>query len=689
LARLLRVRERIPTDENTNRSPDDRETDPHEHHTSTVRGKKPGDRYVRLVRSTDVPTTAKDSYYYVAEQTMPQTMVGRFMRRARRILIGRPLETSQAIHQRLSKVQALAVFSSDALSSTAYATEEILLILVLAGSLAYNYVIPIGLAIAALLAIVVFSYRQTVHAYPQGGGAYIVTKDNLGRSPSLLAASALLTDYILTVAVSISAGVAAITSAFEGTRPYAVEIAVAAIILITTANLRGLTESGRIFAIPTYLFIFGMAVLIILGFAGWLGIGITPHSVVDNFPPATHALTLFLILRAFASGCAALTGVEAISDGVPAFKEPQDQNAAKTLVAMGLILGSMFLGVTFLSQHYHLIPVANQTLISQLARVVVGNSPFYYFIQVSTAAILLLAANTSFADFPRLAYFLARDRFLPHQFTFRGDRLGYSTGIAALALTSSALVIIFGASVSRLIPLYAVGVFISFTLSQASMTYRWWKTEPAKRNKLAMFINGLGAFTTGIVAIIIITTKFAGGAWIILLLLPIIIVNLLAIRNHYDSVANQLRLSINQIRNRPVTWTREAATVVAVDRLNRAAIRAIDYAQNVSRDVTVVHVSDDPTDANEMREKWNESGIQLPLVIIESPYRELLGPLVNYIEELHREKGGNTLTVVLPEFVPAHLYELFLHNQTAWRLRTALWSHPGIAVTSVPYHLKR
>ncbi|HVB64682.1 MAG TPA: APC family permease, partial [Nitrolancea sp.] len=545
---------------------------------------------------------------------MPQTMVGRFMRRARRILIGRPLETSQAIHQRLSKVQALAVFSSDALSSTAYATEEILLILVLAGSLAYNYVIPIGLAIAALLAIVVFSYRQTVHAYPQGGGAYIVTKDNLGRSPSLLAASALLTDYILTVAVSISAGVAAITSAFEGTRPYAVEIAVAAIILITTANLRGLTESGRIFAIPTYLFIFGMAVLIILGFAGWLGIGITPHSVVDNFPPATHALTLFLILRAFASGCAALTGVEAISDGVPAFKEPQDQNAAKTLVAMGLILGSMFLGVTFLSQHYHLIPVANQTLISQLARVVVGNSPFYYFIQVSTAAILLLAANTSFADFPRLAYFLARDRFLPHQFTFRGDRLGYSTGIAALALTSSALVIIFGASVSRLIPLYAVGVFISFTLSQASMTYRWWKTEPAKRNKLAMFINGLGAFTTGIVAIIIITTKFAGGAWIILLLLPIIIVNLLAIRNHYDSVANQLRLSINQIRNRPVTWTREAATVVAVDRLNRAAIRAIDYAQNVSRDVTVVHVSDDPTDANEMREKWNESGIQLPLV---------------------------------------------------------------------------
>jgi amino acid transporter len=642
-----------------------------------------------LIRSADLPAPAKDSYYYVAEPTTPQTMVGRLMRRMRRVLIGRPLETSQAIHQRLSKVQALAVFSSDAVSSTAYATEEILLILVLAGSLAYNYVIPIGLGIAALLAIVVFSYRQTVHAYPMGGGAYIVTKDNLGRLPSLLAASSLLTDYVLTVAVSISAGVAAITSAFATTRPYAVEMAVAAIILITTANLRGITESGRIFAVPTYLFIFGMAVLIILGFAAWLGIGITPHHVTDTFPPATHALTLFLILRAFASGCTALTGVEAISDGVPAFKEPQDQNAAKTLIAMGLILGSMFLGVTFLSQHFHLIPVANQTLVSQLARVIVGDSPFYYFVQASTAAILLLAANTSFADFPRLAYFLARDRFLPHQFTFRGDRLGYSTGIAALALTSSALVIIFGASVSRLIPLYAVGVFISFTLSQASMTYRWWKTEPATRNHLAMFINGLGAVTTGAVALIIIATKFVSGAWIILLLLPLIILNLLAIRKHYDSVSDQLRLSINQIRDRPVSWTRESATVVAVDQLNRAAIRAIDYAQNVSRDVTVVHISDDSDDANEMREIWDESGIQLPLVIIESPYRELLGPLVNYIEELHREKGGSTLTVVLPEFVPAHLHELFLHNQTAWRLRTALWSHPGIAVTSVPYHLKR
>ena len=620
---------------------------------------------------------------------MPQTKFGRFFKRLRLVLIGRPLETSQAIHQRLSKVQALAVFSSDALSSTAYATEEILLILVLAGAVAYKYVIPIGLAIAALLAIVVFSYRQTVHAYPQGGGAYIVTKDNLGRAPSLLAASALLTDYILTVAVSISAGVAAITSAVGSTRPFAVLIAVVAIVLITIANLRGLRESGRIFAVPTYLFIAGMSILLVLGLLSWVGIGITPHRVVDTIPPATQSLTAFLVLRAFASGCAALTGVEAISDGVPAFKEPQDENAARTLVAMGLILGSLFLGITFLSRHFHLVPVANQTLVSQLARVIAGTGPFYYFIQAATAGILLLAANTSFADFPRLSYFLARDRFLPHQFTFRGDRLGYSTGIVVLAVASSVLVVIFKANVSRLIPLYAVGVFISFTLSQASMTLRWWKAEKVQRNNLAMFINGFGALTTGVVAIIIITTKFLGGAWIILMLLPIIIMGLIGIRKHYDNVSEQLRLNARQIRNRPITWTRDSAVVVAIDTLNRAAVRAIDYAQNVSRDVTVVHVSDDIEEANNLRSKWGEAGIQLPLVIIESPYRELLGPLVNYIEQLHQEKGGTTLTVVLPEFVPVHVYELLLHNQTAWRLRTALWSHPGIAVTSVPYHLSR
>lgn len=683
------VGERLLTDENQDRSREDRSEGPREQHPATVRGKRPGDRYVRLIRSSELPSTPQSSFYYVSEPTVPETKFGRYFQRLRQILIGRPLETSQAIHQRLSKVQALAVFSSDALSSTAYATEEILLILVLAGTVAYKYVIPIGLAIAALLAIVVFSYRQTVHAYPQGGGAYIVTKDNLGRAPSLLAASALLTDYILTVAVSISAGVAAITSAVEGARPIAVEIAVVSIVVITIANLRGLRESGRIFAVPTYLFIAGMSILLVLGFASWIGFGITPHVVHDQIPPAAKSLTLFLILKAFASGCAALTGVEAISDGVPAFKEPQDQNAAKTLVAMGLILGSLFLGITFLARHYHLAPVANQTLVSQLARVIAGTSPFYYFIQVATAGILLLAANTSFADFPRLSYFLARDRFLPHQFTFRGDRLGYSTGIVVLMIASSLLVILFKASVSRLIPLYAVGVFISFTLSQASMTLRWWKGEKVKRNNTAMLINGFGALTTGVVAIIIISTKFVGGAWIILMLLPVIIMTLIGIRRHYDSVSEQLRLSARQIRNRPITWTRDSAVVVAVDTLNRAAVRAIDYAQNVSRDVTVVHVSDDIEEANALRASWGEAGIQLPLVIIESPYRELLGPLVNYIEQLHQEKGGTTLTVVLPEFVPAHVHELFLHNQTAWRLRTALWSHPGIAVTSVPYHLSR
>ena len=626
--------------------------------------------------------------YYVAGPTEPESTAGRLYQRVRRLVIGTPLRTSQAIHERLTKVQALAVFSSDALSSTAYATEEILLVLMLAGAAAYDYVVPIGIAIAALLTIVVFSYRQTIHAYPQGGGAYIVTKDNLGTRPSLLAASALLTDYILTVAVSISAGVAAITSAAPATRPYVVELAVAAIILIMLANLRGIRESGTIFAIPTYVFIVCMIALLALGFAAWLGLGIEAEPVSRVAESAAQPVTLFLILRAFASGSAALTGVEAISDGVPAFKEPQAENASKTLVAMGLILGSLFLGITLLSWHFHLVPTEGETLVSQLARTVVGRSPFYYVIQAATAAILLLAANTSFADFPRLGYFLARDRFLPHYFLLRGDRLAYSTGIIVLGVAASILVIVFGASVQALIPLYAVGVFISFTLSQASMTLHWWRQRATNPRVAAMLINGLGALTTGVVAAIIITTKFLGGAWMILLLLPLLIILLLGIRRHYATVADQLRTTAAELRSRPITWTRDPGVVVPIASLNRATIRAIDYAQSISHDVTVVHVAEDQEDIDAFRGKWQSAGLTLPLVIIESPYREVIGPILSFVEQFHERKGGPTITVVLPEFVPAHWYDLALHNQTAWRLRTALWTHPGVVVTSVPYHLR-
>jgi amino acid transporter len=606
----------------------------------------------------------------------------------RRTLIGRPLESAEAIHERLTKTKALAIFSSDAVSSTAYATEEILLVLVLAGAVAYNYLLPIGFAIVALLAIVAFSYRQTIHAYPQGGGSYIVTKDNLGTLPSLIAASALLTDYILTVAVSISSGIAQITSAVESLHPFRVELAVGAITVIALLNLRGIRESGSIFALPTYLFIGGMAVLIAMGAAAWAGLGVTTHPVSHEIPQATHALTIFLVLRAFASGCAALTGVEAISDGVAAFKPPEAVNAAKTLVAMAIILGVIFSGITLLSRHFHLVPSESETLISQLSHTILGTSPFYYFIQGTTAGILLLAANTSFADFPRLSYFLARDRFVPRQFAFRGDRLAFSTGIITLAIAASLLVIVFQASVTRLIPLYAVGVFVAFTLSQASMTYRWWRSPKGHRRTTGLLINGTGATTTGVVAAIIVVTKFLGGAWFVILLIPFLILNLKAIHRHYAAVSRQLKLDADEARAQLSQAMRTPAVFVPLDSINQATVRALRYAEQVSGDVTAVHVAEGRDEAETLQRRWDEIGLQIPLIIIESPYRQLIGPLVRFIEAESEQRSGNPITVVLPEFVPAHWYDIFLHTLTAWRLRLAFWRHRGIIVISVPYHLQ-
>jgi len=672
----------------TPRGPDDVSHEPESVESGTRRGRRPGDRYIRIVRSSELPTPRSTTEFVVADLTRPTSGLGRLYHRLRLFVIGQPLQTSQAIHERLTKVKALAVLSSDALSSTAYATEEILLILVLAGTLAYHDILPIGIGIAALLAIVVFSYRQTIHAYPQGGGSYIVTKDNLGTLPSLVAAAALMTDYTLTVAVSISAGVAAITSAAPATQAYRVEIAAAAILVVTLVNLRGIRESGSIFAVPTYLFIGGMVILLALGYTSWLGIGLHPHPVQTAVPSVVQPLTLFLILRAFASGCTALTGVEAISDGVPAFQEPQADNAAKTLLWMGTILGIIFLGVTVLTYHFHLVPNANETIVSQLARSVVGKTPFYYYIQAATAGILLLAANTSFSDFPRLGFFLARDKFLPHQFMYRGDRLAYSTGIVVLGLISGTLVVIFKASVSALIPLYAVGVFVAFTLSQASMTYRWWKKEPrGHRRTTGMTINGLGAVTTGIVALVIIATKFLTGAWIVLIIVPVAVWQLRKIHSHYEKVSHQLYVPPEHLEKQLPPGTGPTAVIVPIDTINRASLVAIEYARQISADVLVVHVADEREDAEDLQRRWERSGLQLPLTIIESPYRELVGPLVRYIEQVQELKPDRLLTVVLPEFVPAHLYQIPLHNQTAWRLRTALWTHSGIAVTSVPYRL--
>lgn len=659
------------------------------HHHAPRRGAKPGDRYVQVIRSSDLKVKRTAHGRFIATETLPRTKFGRAVRSVRRVLIGKPLATEEAAHERLTKVKALAVFSSDALSSVAYATEEIFFILALAGAAAFRYALPIAIAITTLLGIVVFSYRQTVAAYPKGGGTYIVTKDNLGTYPSLIAAAALLIDYILTVAVSISSGVAAITSALPRLYDYRVELAVAAVVLVMTANLRGIRESGSIFAVPTYIFIASMFVLIGLGFAQILGLGVSVHEQT-RYPleNVSQSIGAFLILRAFAAGSTAMTGVEAISDGVPAFKQPEWKNAQTTLLWMGGILGVMFLGITYLARHYALTPSPEETILSQLARTLVGGgNPFYYVVQAATALILILAANTAFADFPRLGSFLARDKFLPHQFLFRGDRLAFNTGILVLGAFSSLLVIGFGANVTRLIPLYAVGVFTSFTFSQAGMVRRWRKQLKSRERTVGMLVNGTGAITTFVVLVIIVLTKFLAGAWVVIALVPLVVLALRGINHHYSDVAAQLSMNLADVRARLRPRQRDVAAVVPVDSLNVASTRALEYAMAISNDVTAVHVASDMDEAHVLRREWDEAGIRVPLVIIESPYRSLLGPLVAFVEQRKLEIGDELLNVVLPEFVPAHLGEQLLHNQSALRLKAALLFRPGVVVTDVPYHL--
>ncbi len=616
--------------------------------------------------------------------TQPKSGLARLTATLKRAVVGPPLATAQAHHERLTKVKALAVLSSDAVSSSAYATDEILLVLVLAGAAALRLTIPIALAIVALLAIVAASYRQTIKAYPQGGGSYIVTKDNLGTWPALVAAAALLVDYVLTVAVSISSGIANIASAFPFLQSDRVLLAVLAVVVLTLGNLRGVRESGSIFAAPTYLFI-GTALLMIgLGVVRYLtgtlppGVGPVPP---DAFP-GVEPLTIFLVLRAFASGCAALTGTEAISDGVPAFKPPEWKNARTTLTWMATILAVLFFGISFLAYHFGVLPKEDDTVVSQVARTVFGDSPLYYLMQFATMLILLLAANTAFSDFPRLSYFLARDRFMPRQFTFRGDRLAYSTGIMALGIISSLLLIIFEADTHLLIPLYAVGVFVSFTLSQASMVKRWW-TRRERGWRTSIIFNAVGAVTTAIVALVIASTKFIHGAWIVLLLVPTMVLTMRLIHNHYESAAKQLEPET------PIDPTAIKHTIIVpVASLNRVAMQTLAYARSLSPNVTAVHVTDDVEEADRFRRQWEEWGQKVPLVIIESPYRSLVGPLLAYIDARREQEPDHVVTVILPEFVPSHWWEHLLHNQTALRLKWALLFRPGVVVTNVPYHLK-
>ncbi len=604
-----------------------------------------------------------------------------FLTSLKRVFVGNPLATAQARHERLAKIPALAIFSSDNLSSVAYATEEILLVLVLAGTPALGFSPPIGIAIGVLTAIVATSYWQTIHAYPSGGGAYIVAKDNLGIYPGLVAGAALLVDYVLTVSVSVAAGVAAITSAFPLLYPRRVSICVGVVLLIMMANLRGIRETGRIFTVPTYWFILCLATLLGGGFLHLLFRGAPP-------PPAAplavqEPLSTLLVLRAFASGCAALTGIEAVANGIQYFKPPEARNAGITLAWMAFILGSSFLGVTFLASFFHVVPVEGETVVSVLGRQIFGRSWLYFLIQAATAVILILAANTSFAGFPMLASMLARDRFLPRQFANRGDRLVFSNGIIILAGVSSLLLVIFGGSTHALIPLYAVGVFSAFTLSQAGMVRHWWK-ERGPRWRPHAAINGFGALATATVVVVIGISKFVYGAWIVVIIMPILILGFLAVRRHYEELGRQLSLdhfSPPKLGRHPV--------VVLVAGIHRGVVTALTYARAISPNVTAITVDIDPTATSRLRMQWQEWAPDVPLVVLDSPYRSVLLPVLNYIDQMEKQREGAYMTIILPEFVPAKWWQHLLHNQTALLIKGALLFRRGKVAISIPYHLEQ
>jgi amino acid transporter len=606
----------------------------------------------------------------------------------KRILIGPPIASSEEHHQRLIKIIALAVFASDAISSTAYATEEILLVLIAAGGeAAFDDLVPISIVVVILLAIVVTSYRQTVYAYPSGGGSYIVSRENLGETPSLVAGSSLLVDYVLTVAVSVAGGVAAITSALATLRPYRVEICIGFIVLMTVANLRGVKESGRLFAGPTYIYVF--ALLTLIGYGLWQvyvnGLGPIPgqeaalNHLTDNGATVT-GITVFILMRAFSSGAVALSGVEAISNGVPAFRRPEPRNAAITLVWMGTILGGCFFGVSVLANHLRPVPQDNgETVLSIMGKAVFGNGTFlYYILQFSTFAILILAANTAYADFPRLSSIIARDGFLPRQLANRGDRLVFSNGIIVLAGLASVLIIIFHGEISALIPLYAVGVFTGFTMSQAGMVVHHWRLrEPHWQTGMA--INAIGAATTGVVLGVVVISKFTIGAWIPAALIPIIVIGLKSIGRHYKRVREAVVVPDDYKARRHTH-----VAVVLVGSVNKGVLNALSYARSLAPDrLVAVSVVGDPAEQEELTKAWDEHNVPVELHTIYSPYRELTRPILTYLDELDRESPDDIITVIIPEFVTSWTTQ-FLHNQTALALKARLLYRPNTVVTSVP-----
>lgn len=686
-----------------------------------VKGGQLGDTFVRVKppKQGYFAWKASDELEATVPAPAPRSGTERLLRRAQTALFGAPLTTAQQIHERLTKVKALAVLSSDAISSVAYATEASLAILITAGLGVLRLNPWIAVAIAALMLIVGASYFQTIHAYPQGGGSYIVARHNLGDWPGLVAAAALLIDYVLTVSVSVSAGVDAIVSLNTARlSQFAVPLGIVFILMIMVVNLRGVRESGTIFAAPTYLFIGAFVVMIGAGVIhatlapGGLFTPISPHTHPFGQPLgwAPEKLSLLLILTAFASGCSAMTGVEAISNGVPAFKPPESHNAARTLIWMVAILVTLFMGTTYLAWRFGIEPYngGEPTVTSQIASLLFGGnvytSWFYYLIQISTTLILILAANTSYADFPRLASILARDGWLPKGFSFRGNRLAFSGGIVVLTALAITLVITFAGNTEALINLYALGVFTAFTLSQSGMVIHWWRlrAEPKSGWRNAMIINGIGAFTTGLVALVIMVTKFDRGAWIVVVLAPLLVLMFRGISRHYQSVTRQITL----LDVAPASAVRHQA-LVPISRMDRVAERTLEYARSLGLQVTAVHITTEQEDDSGFREdfhRWAHAaavverrqswGGKSPapmaqLVVIRSPYRNLVGPFLEYVRHRRRAAPGSVVTVFLPEYVPAHLWERVLHNETALRLKLALYAIRGVVVTNVPYHLGR
>jgi amino acid transporter len=656
-----------------------------------LQGRKPADRRVRVDRphSPYFRYTGPNQLVARAAAHRPRTALGRAWARIRGVAIGRPLASEEEIGERLSKKKALAIFSSDAISSSAYATEEILRVLVLAGAgVALSLSLEVAVAISILLAVVAISYRQVCRAYPSGGGAYSVSKENLGAIASLVAAAALLIDYVMTVAVSTASAVAQAYSVVPSLYDVRIVIAVVAITLITAANLRGLRESGNIFAIPTYLFL-GLALSMVgIGIVHVLSGQATDVQQADAVQNGSESLGLFLLLKAFASGSVALTGTEAIANGVPAFKPPEAKNASNTLLAMAILLGVLFIGITFVSDAYGIEPTreGGQTVVALVAGTVFGHgSPLFYLFQASTALILFLAANTSFNAFPRLAALLAIDGFMPRQLAFRGDRLAYSYGIVALAAIAAGLLIAFGGDTHSLIPLYSVGVFVCFTLSQIGMVRHWYRSgERGWWYRAA--INGFGAVLTAVVLAVVTSVKFADGAYLVVILIPVLVAMMLFIKRQYDASRRELAVRPDLVFDTP---RREERVVIPIPGVTRAVIQAVNVARSISDDVRAVFISDDPDDAVAIRDRWERQLPNVPLVVVESPYRALTGPLQAYLDVLDAawppDKPAPITFVILPEYVARHWWERVLYNQSVKRLRSTLLGRPHTVVVNVPY----